>query len=82
MFISGLIILIIRLLSILIIIHVVLSYFMSPFHPIRQAIDRIVEPMLAPIRQLIPPVGGIDFSPIVLLLLVQLVGTVLVNLLN
>jgi YggT family protein len=82
MFISGLIVLIIRLFSILIIIHVVLSYFMSPFHPIRQTIDRIVEPMLAPIRRVIPPVGGIDFSPIVLLLLVQLVGTVLVNLLN
>ena len=82
MFISGLIVLVIRLLSILIIVHVVLSYFMSPFHPIRQAIDRIVEPMLAPIRQLIPPVGGIDFSPIVLLLLVQLIGTILVNLIN
>ena len=82
MFLSGLIILVIRLISILIIIHVILSYFMSPFHPVRQAIDRVVEPMLAPIRQLIPPVGGIDFSPIVLLLLVQLVGTVLVNLIN
>lgn len=82
MFISGLIVLIVRLISILVIIYVILSYFMSPFHPVRQAIDRIVEPMLAPIRQLIPPVGGIDFSPIVLLLLVQLVGTVLVNLIN
>jgi YggT family protein len=82
MFISGLIVLIIRLLSILIIVHVVLSYFMDPFHPVRQAVDRIVDPMLAPIRQLIPPVGGIDFSPIVLLLLVQLIGSVLVNLIN
>ena len=82
MFISGLIVLIIRLLSILIIVHVVLSYFMDPFHPIRQAVDRIVDPMLAPIRQLIPPVGGIDFSPIVLLLLVQLIGNVLINLIN
>ena len=82
MFISGLIVLIIRLLSILIIVHVVLSYFMDPFHPVRQAVDRIVDPMLTPIRQLIPPVGGIDFSPIVLLLLVQLIGSVLVNLIN
>ena len=82
MFISGLIVLIIRLLSILVIVHVVLSYFMDPFHPVRQAVDRIVEPMLTPIRQLIPPVGGIDFSPIVLLLLVQLIGSVLVNLIN
>ena len=82
MFISGLINLVIWLIYILIIAHVILSYFMSPFHPIRQALDRVVEPMLLPFRQLIPPVGGIDFSPIVLLLLVKLVGTVLVNLIN
>ncbi|MBN2502849.1 MAG: YggT family protein [Anaerolineales bacterium] len=82
MFISSLIAIVMQLLTILIIVHVVLSYFMDPFHPVRQAVDRIVEPMLAPIRQLVPPVGGIDFSPIVFLLLVQLIGNVLVNLIN
>lgn len=68
-----------QLITLLVIVHVVLSYFMSPYHPIRQAIDRIVEPMLAPIRQVLPQTGMLDFSPLVLLILVQVLATVLIN---
>lgn len=78
---AYLIFLLIRLIILLVIVHVVLSYFMSPYHPVRQAIDRFVEPMLMPIRQFVPPVGGLDFSPLVLILIVQLVGSLLINLL-
>lgn len=70
-----------RLVFLLILVHVILSYFMSPFHPIRQTVDRIVEPMLMPIRRLVPPVGMIDFSPLILIILVQLIGSLLRNLL-
>ncbi len=35
-----------QILILLVIVSAVLSWFMSPFHPVRQAIDRIVEPML------------------------------------
>lgn len=64
----------------LLIIHVVLSFFMSPYHPVRQAIDRIIEPLLTPIRRVMPRTGMIDFSPLVLLILIQLVEFVLVRL--
>jgi YggT family protein len=37
--------------------------------------------MLAPIRRLVPPVGMIDFSPMILILLIQVIEVVLVNLL-
>jgi YggT family protein len=41
----------------------------------------ITEPLLAPIRRVLPPLGGMDFSPIVLLLLIGFVqGYVLVEL--
>jgi YggT family protein len=73
--------LLITILTWLVIIKVVLSYFMSPFHPIREAIDRIVEPMLAPIRRFIPQTGMLDFSPLVLIILLQVLGIVLRNLL-
>lgn len=63
----------------LIIIKVVLSYFMSPYHTIRQTIDQLVEPLLTPIRRVMPQTGMIDFSPLVLLILVQLVEFLLVN---
>ena len=67
-----------RLFILLIFVHVILTYFMSPFHPIRMRIDRIVEPLLAPIRRVIPTVGMFDFSPLILILGVQIVG-MLVN---
>ena len=73
--------LLITILTWLVIIKVVLSYFMSPFHPIREAIDRIVEPMLAPIRRFMPQTGMFDFSPIVLIILLQVFQYVLRSLL-
>lgn len=50
---------------------VILSFFMDPYHPIRRGVDNIVEPMLAPIRRIVPNVGMFDFSPLVLILLLQ-----------
>jgi len=66
-----------RLFILLLFVHVVLTYFMSPFHPIRQRIDRIIEPLLIPLRRVIPTVGMFDFSPLILILLVQVLGLVL-----
>ena len=71
-----------KLAFILVLTSVVLSYFMNPYHPVRQAIDRIVNPLLSPIRKIVPPVANIDFSPIVLILLIQLVEYLLVMVLN
>jgi YggT family protein len=72
----------VQLLTLLVIVDVVLSYFMSPFHPLREALDRIINPMLNPIRRVIPPLGGLDLSPIVLLILIQVLGSVLINFLR
>ena len=66
----------------LVIVSALLSYFMSPYHPIRQAIDRIVEPFLAPIRRIVPTVGMLDFSPLILILLVQFLSNVIVRIIN
>ncbi len=68
-------------LFILVIVSVVLSYFMSPYHPVRAYLDRIVEPLLSPIRRVVPPVGMIDFSPLVLIILIQVIQTLLISLL-
>ncbi len=68
-------------LNLIVIAQVIVSYFMSPYHPVRRSLDQIVEPMLAPIRRLVPPLGGFDFSPIVLLVLIQVAEQVLVQVL-
>jgi len=55
-----------------VVVNSLLSYFLQPFHPIREALDKVIEPLLCPIRKVIKPVNGIDFSPLVLILLVYL----------
>ena len=56
----------------LLIINMILSFVMDPYHPVRQTIDSILAPLLNPIRRVVPLVGMIDFSPLVLLLLLNL----------
>jgi len=73
----GLVDLVTTLLVLLILTYVVISYFMSPYQPFRMWVDRLVEPMLRPIRNLVPQVGMFDISPIILLLLIQFIGYIL-----
>jgi YggT family protein len=73
--------LIINGLTLLVFIDVVLSFLLTPFHPLRRALDSVVDPLLAPIRRVVPAAGGLDFSPAILLILIQIVGRVLVSLL-
>ena len=70
-----------QILILLIIVSVVLSYFMDPYHPVRRALDRIVEPMLTPIRRMVPLIGMLDISPLILIILIQVVGNLLKRLL-
>jgi YggT family protein len=67
-----------QLLILLVFVSVLLSWFMSPFHPVRMAIDRIIEPMLAPIRRVIPSAGMFDFSPLILMILLELIDRILI----
>ena len=40
----------------------------SPFRPIIDGIYRITEPVLAPIRKVLPPMGGLDLSVLVVII--------------
>lgn len=62
-----------------VIAKVILSYFMDPYHPIRRTLDNLVEPMLAPIRRVVPLIGMFDFSPLILLILVQILSSVIIR---
>ena len=70
-----------QLLILLVILSVILSYFMDPYHPLRRGLDRIVEPMLTPIRRVVPLVGMIDFSPLVLIILIQIIASLIIRIL-
>lgn len=71
----------VQVLTWLVFIDIVLSFILQPYHPLRETLDRIVEPLLAPIRRFMPQTGMFDFSPLVFLLLLQVLGNVLINVL-
>jgi len=45
----------------------------NPYNPVVRLLRRLTEPVLAPIRQLLPPwkTFGLDFSPMIIILLIQ-----------
>ena len=65
----------------LVMLKVILSYFMDPYHPFRQSIDRLIDPLLKPIRQVVPTIGRFDFSPILLIIIVEVVVMIIKSLL-
>lgn len=64
-----------------VIVEVVLSYFMDPDHPVRQFLNSLVSPLLTPIRQRVPAIGGLDFSPLILIFGLQILDMLIRNLL-
>jgi YggT family protein len=44
------------------------------------AIDRLTAPLYRPVRRILPDFGGIDFSPLVVLILIQVLQKLLVGL--
>ena len=60
----------------LIIVYAVLSWMQS-HSPLSDLLDRLVAPFLMPVRRIVPLVGGVDLSPLALLVLVQIASIVL-----
>lgn len=75
----------INILSTVLVIAVIIRALLSWFMPndstgLSRILNDVTEPVLQPIRRVLPPVSGIDFSPIIALILIQLVSRVLVSL--
>lgn len=71
-----------QMLILIVIFDALLSFILPPYHPVREVLGRIVNPMLNPIRRIVPLVGMFDFSPLILILLIELVSRVLISLLQ
>jgi YggT family protein len=85
----GLILLALRIYVAIVIISAVLSWLIAfdianPRNPvigrIWDVLVRLTEPALAPIRRILPNLGGIDLSPIVLIFLLQILQMLIANL--
>ena len=70
------------ILTILIFLDSLLSYFMREGNIVRHFLGLILNPIYQPIRRLIPPLSGIDFTPMIAIILVQVVTYLLITVLS
>lgn len=76
----SLVVLLARLYQVILLARVLISWVrVDPYHPLVQLLYQVTEPVLQPIRQVIPPGAGLDFSPLIAMLLVQLLATVVIS---
>lgn len=71
----GIISIVIQLLGIAILIRALMSWFVrDPYNPIAQALDRVTEPILQPLRRVIPRMGMMDITPLVAIIVLSLIA--------
>jgi len=71
-----------ELYSFVLLARVLIGWFqVDPYNPIVQLLYRLTEPLLAPIRRLLPQTGMLDFSPIVGFIVIRLAEEIVVSIL-
>ena len=64
-----------QVLTAAIFVRAILSWFaMDPRNPLIEVLDQITEPILAPLRRIVPRIGMIDITPLVAILLLQVLA--------
>jgi YggT family protein len=75
----------VSIISLLILIRVLLSWApmagirIDPYNPIVDFLFRTTDFILEPFRRVIPPIANMDLSPIIAMLVIQLVGDIVVQ---
>lgn len=73
-----------QILSLAIFIRVLLSWLpvqsLGPLRPIVDLLYSITEPVLGPLRRIIPPLGMIDITPVIAIILLQIIQGLVVAL--
>jgi YggT family protein len=81
---ANLLVTLLQLYNFLVIARVLISYFpnIDPNHPAVRFLYEVTEPVLRPIREFLrqqfPGMGPVDFSPIVLLILILILSRLIV----
>lgn len=65
--------------SFILLARVLMTWFpnVDPYHPVVRFLYQATEPVLAPVRQLLPPMAGFDFSPVIVLVAISLIRTLI-----
>jgi YggT family protein len=67
------------LIFIILIIRAILSWVSQGNHPVEMVMGQLTEPLLRPIRRILPPMGGLDLSVLIFLLGLQFIINVFSN---
>jgi YggT family protein len=57
---------------VVIIAQAVMSW-VSPYHPAAPFFNALSDPLLKPVRRVVPPIGGVDITPVFILIILQLI---------
>lgn len=66
----------------IIIAQAVLTWLLSPYHPSVQMLSQASDPLLKPFRRFRLSIGALDFTPLIVVVLLQLVQSILVHFLT
>ncbi len=79
-FLANLVSLIINVFELILLARIIASWLqVNPYNPIMQFLYRITEPVLAPIRRMLPPTGMMDFSPLVVFVILLVLQAILIQ---
>lgn len=77
---AGMMDIVLTLAMVVVIARAVLSWVSpDPYNPVVRVINQLSEPMLFPVRRRVPYFSGIDFSPMIVLLIIFFLKEFLVN---
>ena len=71
-----------RIIIFSVIVYVFLSYFLDRYHPFRMRMAAFFEPVLSRIRAILPDTGALDLSPLILIIIIELITRALIELLT
>ncbi len=75
--------LMVNLYFVILLARILLPFFgISPYHQVMQLIYQLTEPVLAPIRSILPRAGMFDLSPMVAMIILTVLQSILVALLR
>lgn len=60
------------LLIFVVFVQAIMSWF-SPYHPMRSVFDSLTRPFLKPLQRVVPTVGGVDLTPLIVFVVCQLI---------
>lgn len=70
------------LLILLIVLNWIFSVFLDYYHPARRFVERIVDPLIMPVRRMVPLIGMFDISYLVLILMIYALQFALIRVIS